>query len=77
MMGSRRSVALASRSPRARSGPLGPNGAGKTTTVEILEGYRHATEVKRPSWGTIPATRHGRCGSASESSSSTPRWHRS
>ena len=40
MIGSRRSVALASRSPRARSGPLGPNGAGKTTTVEILEGYR-------------------------------------
>ena len=54
-------------------GPLGPNGAGKTTTVEILEGYRPATAVKRPSWGTIPATRHGRCGSASESSSSTPR----
>ena len=23
---------------------LGPNGAGKTTTVEILEGFRHASD---------------------------------
>jgi ABC-2 type transport system ATP-binding protein len=34
---------------------LGPNGAGKTTTVEILEGFRNATEGKVRVLGFDPA----------------------
>jgi ABC-2 type transport system ATP-binding protein len=34
---------------------LGPNGAGKTTTVEILEGFRHATDGTVEVLGTDPA----------------------
>jgi ABC-2 type transport system ATP-binding protein len=34
---------------------LGPNGAGKTTTVEILEGFRNATEGKVLVLGFDPA----------------------
>ncbi len=33
---------------------LGPNGAGKTTTVEILEGFRHASEGTVEVLGTNP-----------------------
>jgi ABC-2 type transport system ATP-binding protein len=38
-------------------GLLGPNGAGKTTTVEILEGYRTATEGEVRVLGHDPARR--------------------
>ena len=38
-------------------GLLGPNGAGKTTTVEILEGYRAATEGEVRVLGHDPARR--------------------
>jgi ABC-2 type transport system ATP-binding protein len=34
---------------------LGPNGAGKTTTVEILEGFRHATDGSVEVLGRDPA----------------------
>jgi ABC-2 type transport system ATP-binding protein len=34
---------------------LGPNGAGKTTTVEILEGFRHASEGTVEVLGTNPS----------------------
>ncbi len=38
---------------------LGPNGAGKTTTVEIIEGYRTATDGKVQVLGADPAHADG------------------
>src|ERR1700683_1401533 len=43
---------------------LGPNGAGKTTTVEILEGFRHASDgavrvLERDPWRAPAGWRAG------------------